>query len=272
MATAGPPDNKSKQGEQKQAQVQIARTHGLRRAVPVVLSILFALLLGLASILWNDGHVLASHIATWAAIVLAAASLAIIYDNHTFKRRLPRRRAKIAWLAFSMFAIVSVPATIWYHAAQTDSTRTNQRAWVNIKQVTLNKLAVGDYLTATITLENVGASPAVLTSWGVMNWFQKSPEEYFEKVKNRHRMGIEESPNMSLAIGPHATTEFISTSPHVLTAAELGAMKTGERFFGIVGEFVYRDTANTRHYTRFCYGYDIEGKRFIASPYGNDED
>jgi hypothetical protein len=231
------------------------------------------LLVGLGSILSSDRHIALSHTATWASIVLAAAFFAIIYDNHIFKRRLPRRRAMIAWLAFFLFAIVSVPAAVWYHGLPFNQTdQTSQRAWVNIKQVTLDKLAVGDFFTAKITLENVGSSPAVLTSWGAMTWFQENPEEWFEKVKNHHRGGIEEHPNMSLAIGPHATTEFISDSPHAVTAAELEAASTGKRFFGIIGEFVYRDTTNTRHYTRFCYGYDIEGKRFIASPYGNDED
>jgi hypothetical protein len=112
---SAPADNKAKQKKQKQTQVQIAATHGFRRAAPFALGVISPVLAGLASILWNDRHVLPSHIAMWASLVLAAAWFAIVYDNHVFKRRLPRKRAIIGRVLFGItFVIISLTAR-WYH-------------------------------------------------------------------------------------------------------------------------------------------------------------
>jgi hypothetical protein len=139
--------------------------------------------------------------------------------------------------------------------ASINMARTEQRAWISVRLINLDKMNEGSPLQITVGITNTGKTPAFSITYRdllVMSPFPIDTSKPTYIVPAQH----------GTTIFPNATFPWPLYSSSNLSAEQVRAIKAHTLFIYVFGEFKYKDIFNRPHLTKFCGHYLPESNFF----------
>lgn len=163
-----------------------------------------------------------------------------------------------------VFSIVAITVSGWqaYEARQTR--REAERAWVNVTEVSTLPTVQGREPSARISFANNGHTP----SWDTAIAYQVAIAPQYPAVVDPP----EESYRNALVIAPGAHSHVDIGVTEGFTQDQLAQFRSGEQKMYIFGVFRYSDLYKNRHFSRFCFNYDMPSQAFVPCPSYNSAD
>lgn len=165
-------------------------------------------------------------------------------------------------LEISTFGVIAIYAalTLWQGCSTQqianltrEQFRKDQRAWVSLSDVQINKFEPGSPLDIKILFTNTGKTPAVAASFGNRGslWILSSASE--STVANYLAYSAANLPMIHKPpFAPQQTQEFSVSDDSSITQTALQQTKLGITRFYIEGRTEYKDVSGTQQWMSFC--------------------
>jgi hypothetical protein len=157
--------------------------------------------------------------------------------------------------------------------ASIQATRTDQRAWVAVTELTIDEPVAGKSLRIKIHTKNVGKTPA--RRYGGSSTLLLHPSDNVniaEFAKSPERLASLPSSPASVAILHPSVEMTLQAVKWDVSDTEFTAIKSGDLHMYAFGEVAYTDVFNIPHSMTFAYKWLGKEKRFDCCPTYNDCD
>jgi hypothetical protein len=143
-----------------------------------------------------------------------------------------------------------------------ESLRLDQRAWLNIKSIGIDRPTPGNPVGIAVNMTNTGKTVARHVVFLTVLQETKGPIGAFE---------IEGAPHKFAVAFPNANYSSIGTGKRLLTKDDIEEIKSGKQRIYIFGRITYDDVFGKSHFTQFCgiYSYQVNAMDSCAEPYAD---
>ena len=148
--------------------------------------------------------------------------------------------------------------------ASIDSARTDQRAWIGLRDSQLKTPEINKPFSATVIFANSGKSPALDVHWNVIMVPHLGSLDVSKYAASSERRGLKPTTIKSRGVIVPGSALVISntTDPPNPNQKLLDGLDSGDVVLYFLGEVYYRDIFNVQHLTRFCELYSPKSKMF----------